>query len=354
MKSFLIIHQVIPLSLKSINHPLFNNRINPILRKFQIQQNLQQNSLLKESLQKNQNFVEIIIKKIIRKTINKKKQNQQIQNNQIHKVKHQLKKLLIQLNNYNNQNQLLMLYQLQLRNQQETIKKYEKLSSEIVKLLEVKNEMLNKLRNENAEMENIINQDKFKSVRQLDQELKKEKDDKLKYQELLTQKIEENQNLVEELKQFRQVLSKLRDEFERFRNTHNQSNITQSKIEVVDTLFYQEKLKIKVSTINELKLQNQQLQEEVDYFRSLSLQQKRFLKNTKRTQIFIEKYYLNTKQLNNETKIYSINNILFILFLYINYRIYHYSEYQCDQILEYCKLINHTYIQFKKVTRQLL
>ncbi|CAD8151991.1 unnamed protein product [Paramecium pentaurelia] len=116
MKSFLIIHYVIPLSLQSINHPLFNNRINPILPKCQIKQNLQQNSLLKESLQKNQNFLEIIIKKIRIKTIKKKKkQSQKIQKNQIHNMKHQLKILLIQLNNYNNQKQLLILYHLQQR-----------------------------------------------------------------------------------------------------------------------------------------------------------------------------------------------------------------------------------------------
>ncbi|CAD8151989.1 unnamed protein product [Paramecium pentaurelia] len=47
--------------------------------------------------------------------------------------------------------------------------------------------MLNKLRNENEEIAIIINQVIFKSVRQLDQELKKEKDDKLKYQALLKQ-----------------------------------------------------------------------------------------------------------------------------------------------------------------------
>ncbi|CAK67408.1 unnamed protein product (macronuclear) [Paramecium tetraurelia] len=164
---------------------------------------------------------------------------------------------------------------LQQRSSQDTIKKYEKDSSELVKLLEVKNEMLNKLRNENAEMAIIINQDKFKSVRQLDQELKKERDDKVKFQALATQKTEENQHLVEELKQFREVLSKLTYEFEKYRSTYNQSNVSQSKIEAVDTTFYQEELKIKASTINELKLQNQQLQEEVDYFRSLSLQQKK-------------------------------------------------------------------------------
>ncbi|CAK82132.1 unnamed protein product (macronuclear) [Paramecium tetraurelia] len=164
---------------------------------------------------------------------------------------------------------------LQQRSSQETIKKYEKETGEVVKLLEVKNEMLNKLRNENAEMAIIINQDKFKSVRQLDLELKKERDDKVKYQAMASQKTEENQRLVEELKQFREVLSKLTDEFERYRNTHNQSNISQSKIEPVDTSFYQEEIKIKVSTINELKLQNDQLQEEVDYFRNLSLQQKK-------------------------------------------------------------------------------
>ncbi|CAD8058472.1 unnamed protein product [Paramecium sonneborni] len=164
---------------------------------------------------------------------------------------------------------------LQQRSSQETIKKYEKDTGELVKLLEVKNEMLNKLRNENAEMAIIINQDKFKSVRQLDQELKKERDEKQKFQALISQKTEENQHLVEELKQFREVLSKLTDEFERYRSMHNQSNISQSKIEAVDTSFYQEELKIKASTINELKLQNEQLQEEVDYFRNLSLQQKK-------------------------------------------------------------------------------
>jgi len=67
------------------------------------------------------------------------------------------------------------------RNQTDSLKKYEKETQELVKVwnisinlqhLEVKNEMLNKLRNENAEMAIIINQDKFKSIRNLDSELK--------------------------------------------------------------------------------------------------------------------------------------------------------------------------------------
>lgn len=42
--------------------------------------------------------------------------------------------------------------------------------------------MLTKLRNENAEMALIINQDKFKSLRTLDHELKSEREAKLKLQ----------------------------------------------------------------------------------------------------------------------------------------------------------------------------
>ncbi|KAM3133990.1 hypothetical protein pb186bvf_013956 [Paramecium bursaria] len=153
----------------------------------------------------------------------------------------------------------LQQFKLSSRAQQETIKKQEKDLQELQKQFDVKNEMLNRLRHENAEMAILINQEKFKSLRQMDNELKQEKESKVKLNQQLQAKSDENQNLQVQLKQFRDVLEKLTQEFERYRNEQQLNEESQSKF---DQSFYDEEIKIRDATIQELKQQSEQLYQE--------------------------------------------------------------------------------------------
>lgn len=60
-----------------------------------------------------------------------------------------------------------------MKKQEDNLKKRDKDNNDLKKQIEVKNEMLNKLRTENAELSLIVNNDKFKSVKQLESDLKK-------------------------------------------------------------------------------------------------------------------------------------------------------------------------------------
>ena len=96
----------------------------------------------------------------------------------------------------------------------ETIKKLEKENSELKKSCEVKNETLEKLRKEIADLSKILNTDKFKSIKTIENDLFKALSLNKSLQGELILKEKENSIMQEDLNNLKLILEKLTNDYE--------------------------------------------------------------------------------------------------------------------------------------------
>lgn len=159
------------------------------------------------------------------------------------------------------------------------MKKKDKDHQDLKKQMDVKNEMLNKLRTEVAELSLLINNDKFKSIKLMENDLKKMKADYQVLKKEHLSKCEEKMQLETELQQFKTILEKLTQEYNRVQNNEGgqaylQKENQQYKAQIEELerklSFKSKEVSIKEQSCEEMMLQCRKLNEEIDYFKQLS------------------------------------------------------------------------------------
>ncbi|KAL4453533.1 hypothetical protein ABPG73_020495 [Tetrahymena malaccensis] len=169
---------------------------------------------------------------------------------------------------------------------QELCKKHQKDNIDMKKMLEVKNEMLDKLRMEVAELSLVLNNDKYKSIRTIEGELKKQKQLNAELKKDYEKVFEEKNEIKEELSQFKVILSKITEEYDKINNKNSEgdTNIKKENEKLKEKLLEQEKqqkflkeqMHYKEASVQEIKIENQKLLEEIEYYKHVSIKSKEY------------------------------------------------------------------------------
>ncbi|EAR82551.3 hypothetical protein TTHERM_01108530 (macronuclear) [Tetrahymena thermophila SB210] len=169
---------------------------------------------------------------------------------------------------------------------QELCKKHQKDNVDMKKLIDVKNEMLDKLRMEVAELSLVLNNDKYKSIRTIEGELKKSKQQNAELKKEYERVFEEKNEIKEELSQFKVILSKITEEYDKINNKNSEGdiNIKKENEKLKEKLqeqekqqkFLKEQMHYKEASVQEIKTENQKLLEEIEYYKHVSIKSKEY------------------------------------------------------------------------------
>ena len=163
----------------------------------------------------------------------------------------------------------------------ETNKILVKENSELKKNCEVKSEALEKLRKEISELSKVLNTDKFKSIKNIENDLHKALSLNKSLQNEVILKNKENSIMQEDLENLKHIIEKLSKNYE----NSEERNLHESQMEMEKTLknkdkileelkqnlkFKEEQLNMKDESLKEMSIQNESLSDEVEYFKNIA------------------------------------------------------------------------------------
>lgn len=170
-------------------------------------------------------------------------------------------------------------YKFQIRSLSEKLVKAEKDNVELKKISENKSEVMEKLRKELAELSKVLNTDKFKSIKSMENDLVKALSINKALREELLAKTKENQELKEDLQGLKEIIEKIRENGENFQGNdegdNKQQEIVENQRKTIEELEIllknkDEQIKIKEETIKEMQIQNTGLVEETEYYKTMA------------------------------------------------------------------------------------
>ena len=169
-------------------------------------------------------------------------------------------------------------FKFQIRTMNETIKKMDKENFELKKNCDVKNETLEKLRREIADLSKILNTDKFKSIKSIENDLFKALNLNKSLQEELISKQKENAVMHEDLNNLRLIIDKLSNDFgnaEQEKKELENEKLIKNQQKTIEELttnlkYKEEQLKVKEEGLKDIMIQNENLNEEVEYFKGMA------------------------------------------------------------------------------------
>ena len=161
----------------------------------------------------------------------------------------------------------------------ENFKKVEKEKVDLKRTIESKNDLIEKLKQDNSDMGNLINTEKFKTIKQMETELNTTLAHNKNLIIEVTQRNAEKIQLEAELKQFTLMLEKLTQDYEKKSqedilsvNVLGENKILCIKINELERTmeFKEEELSTKHKTIEELLKENENLNDDIEYFKEMA------------------------------------------------------------------------------------
>ena len=168
-----------------------------------------------------------------------------------------------------------------MRTSAENHKKLEKENCELKKNCEVKSESLEKLRKEITDLSKILNTDRFKSIKMIEMDLHKALMLNKALQEEIMGKDKENSIMREDLEHLKRIIEKITKEAagsEEEKKKDSQEEIEKNAKIQEKTIgdlkemlkFKEAQMKLKEEGFKEMTIQNENLSDEVEYFKSMA------------------------------------------------------------------------------------